>query len=478
VDRMTPLDAAFLQAEDAEEGVSLAISSVAVFDGPVPTQAEFTAMLAARLPLVPRYRQKVRTIPLDLGPPVWVDDPAFDLSHHLQRTALPGPGGDTELAALVGRVMSARLDRSQPLWEYWLVEGLAGDRWALVSKVHHCMVDGVSATDLYRTVLDDTPEPRPAPPDTWRPTPEPPTAALTASALLALALNPMAQVRAVAAALRHPGRLAVAARDTLRGAAALATALVPARATSLSGPLSAHRVFAFSRGTVADVRAVRHAAGGTFNDVVLAAVSGGFRALLLSRGEEPDARAVRSLVPVSVRAPGQESIRDNRVSLMLADLPVHIADPLERLAAVRAQLDELKNDREAEAGAALTSVAALEPFPLVAAPFRWAATLPQRSIVTVTTDVPGPRTPLYALGRPLVEIIPYVPIASTLRVGVSILTYLDRITVGVTGDRDAAPDIDILARGIADGLTELVAACSGRAANGAEPPGRSQHVQR
>lgn len=220
-------------------------------------------------------------------------------------------------------------------------------------------------------------------------------------------------------------------------------------------------MFAFSRGSVADVRAVRRAAGGTFNDVVLAAVSGGFRALLLSRGEEPDVRAVRSLVPVSVRAPGEEGIRDNRVSLLLADLPVDVADPLERLATVRARLDELKGDREAEAGVALTAIAALEPFPLVAGPVRWVATLPQRSVVTVTTDVPGPRIPLYALGRPLVEIIPYVPIASTVRVGVSILTYCDRIAFGVTGDHDAAPDVEVLARGIAEGLTELVAATAG-----------------
>jgi WS/DGAT/MGAT family acyltransferase len=455
---MTPLDAAFLQAEDVEEGVSLAISSVAVFNGPAPAQSEFAAMLAARLPLVPRYRQKVRTIPLDLGPPVWVDDPHFDLGYHLRRTALPEPGGDAELATLIGRVMSARMDRSHPLWEYWLVEGLAEGRWALISKVHHCMVDGVSGTDLYHAVLDGSPEPRAAPPDTWRPAPEPRTAALAASALLALALNPVTQMRAAASALRHPRRLAAAARDALRGAVALSTAVVPARAGSLSGPLSAHRVFAFSRGTVAEVRAVRRAVGGTFNDVVLAAVSSGFRALLLSRGEVPDARAVRSLIPVNVRAPGQESIRDNRVSLMLADLPVDIADPLERLATVRARLDELKDDREAEAGAALTSIAALEPFPLVAGSFRWVATLPQHSVVTVTTNVPGPRAPLYALGRPLLEIIPYVPIASTVRIGVSILTYGNRIAFGVTGDRDAAPDVDVLARGIADGLTELVAA--------------------
>jgi len=157
MDRMGPLDAAFLQLEDAQPGTSLAISSIAVFEGPAPDADEFGTAIRGRLPLIPRYRQKVREVPLDLGTPVWVDDPDFDLAYHLRRTALPEPGGDRELAALMGRVMSQRLDRSRPLWEYWLVEGLAGGRWALISKVHHCMVDGVSGTDLYRVVLDAGP---------------------------------------------------------------------------------------------------------------------------------------------------------------------------------------------------------------------------------------------------------------------------------------------------------------------------------
>jgi WS/DGAT/MGAT family acyltransferase len=207
---------------------------------------------------------------------------------------------------------------------------------------------------------------------------------------------------------------------------------------------------------------VRHALGGTFNDVVLAAVTSGFRTLLLARSEEPRAGAVRSLVPVNVRAPGEESIRDNRVSLMLADLLIEVADPEERLAAVRARLDQLKADHEAEAGAAFITLAAQEPFPLVAGSMRWVARLPQRSIVTATTNVSGPRVQLYGLGRPVVEIIPYVPIASTVRVGVSILSYLDRIAFGVTGDRDSAGDVDVLARGVADGLAELVALAAER----------------
>jgi WS/DGAT/MGAT family acyltransferase len=183
MDRMTPLDAAFLQAEDEEPGVSLAICSVAVFEGPPPSTEEFAELLRGRLPLIPRYRQKARKVPFDLGPPVWVDDEHFDLGYHLRRTALPAPGRDAELAALVGRVMAARLDRSRPLWEYWLVEQLHRARWALISKVHHCMVDGVSGTDLYGVVLDPTPTPRPPAPDDWLPEPEPTSLGLATRAL-------------------------------------------------------------------------------------------------------------------------------------------------------------------------------------------------------------------------------------------------------------------------------------------------------
>ena len=458
MDRMNPLDAAFLEAEDEEPGVSLAIASIAVFEGPAPAHAEFRDALAGRLPLIPRYRQKARQLPWDLGAPVWLDDPDFDLDYHLRRTALPAPGGDAELATLMGRVMSARLDRARPLWEYWVVEGLADGRWALISKVHHCMVDGVSGTDLYRVVLDLTPEPRDPVPDDWAPAPVPSTLRLVTASARNAARLPLAQARTLAAGLRSP---ATAARQTgtwLRGLGALATALRPAARSSLSGPLTAHRRFAFARGSVADVAAVRHALGGTFNDVVLAAVTAGFRQLLLARGEVPTQHTVRTLVPVSVRPPGTESVRDNQVSLLLAELPVQLADPEERLAAVRRELRRLKEEHEADAGAAVVQFAGLAPFAAAAIPFRVAAHLPQRSVVTVTTNVPGPQQPLYALGRRLVELVPYVPIASTVRLGVAIYSYCGQLTVGITGDHDGAADVWTLAHGIEDGMAELVAA--------------------
>ncbi|MER7251362.1 wax ester/triacylglycerol synthase family O-acyltransferase [Kribbella sp. NPDC000426] len=453
---MTPLDALFLEAEDEEPGVSMAISSIAVFEGPAPTYAEFAELLRGRLPLIPRYRQKARQLPFDLGPPVWYDDENFELDYHLRHTALPAPGGDEELSALMARLMSARLDRDRPLWEYWLVEGLRDGRWALVSKVHHCMVDGVSGTDLYGVVLDPTPKPQPAVPDEWAPQHRPTTISLTATALGQLVLTPLRQLRLAADGLRRPAMLAYRSWSIGSGLWALSEALWPASRSSLTGSLSASRRFAFGRAKVSQVKQIRHALGGTFNDVVLTAVAGGFRELLLSRGEIPRENSVRTLVPVNIRAPGEEGIRDNRVSLMLARLPVHLDDPADRLAAVRERLDELKSDHEIDSVALLTELARREPFPLIASGYRLAARSPQRSVVTVVTNVPGPRQPLYALGRRLVEIIPYVPIGSTVRTGVSIMSYCDSVAFGVTGDYSER-DLAVLVDGIERSLDELAA---------------------
>ncbi len=260
----------------------------------------------------------------------------------------------------MARVMSQRLDRDHPLWEYWVAEGLAGGRWALISKIHHCMVDGVSGTDLYRVIFDASLEPSPA----------------------------AAGGRPVRG---EPSAIALAAR------AALDAVVLPAREV---------------------------------------------------------------LVPVSLRAPGEESVYENQVSAVLADLPVHIADPAERLAAVRAELQTLKTAKEAMVGEALTSLGRYTPFPLASWWVRLGFGLPQRDIVTVTTNVPGPRQPLYGMGRQILEIIPYVPIATTLRTGISIFTYGGNVTFGITGDFAANPDLDVLAEGIEQGMAELLKAAA------------------
>jgi diacylglycerol O-acyltransferase len=228
----------------------------------------------------------------------------------------------------------------------------------------------------------------------------------------------------------------------------------------LNGPIGRHRRYAVGRASLADVAAVGKAFGASVNDVALAAISGAFRDLLLARGERPDAHAVRSLVPVSVRGRRDEGAGANRISLMLAMLPVDVADPVERLMAVRTQLAALKASGEAQAGAAMTALATHEPFLPISWGIRLAAHLPQRSIVTVTTNVPGPRQPLYALGRRVLEILPYVPIAVRLRTGVAVLTYCDEMRVGVTCDYGSTPEAAALARGIERGIADLVAAAT------------------
>ena len=239
--------------------------------------------------------------------------------------------------------------------------------------------------------------------------------------------------------------------------ARLAASAWPAAGSSLSGSIGRQRRYTWARASLADVKAIKGELGGTVNDVVLAAISSGFRDLLLSRGESPQPHMVPSLVPVSMRSPGEENIYENRVSVLVANLPVHLADPVERLAAVRAELSELKEAKEAAAGEALVTLGRFTPYPLASAVVRLAYRVPQREIVTVTTNVPGPRQPLYGMGRRLLEIIPYVPIATTLRTGVSIFSYCDKLTFGLTGDYDTTPDLDVLARGIENGIGELLA---------------------
>jgi diacylglycerol O-acyltransferase len=471
---LNPLDASFVDAEDQDKQTSFAIASIAIFEGPAPTYEEFVTAIGRRLPLVPLYRRKLRKVPLNLGSPVWVEDPNFDLRYHVRQTALPPPGGDEELRRLMARVMSQRLDRDYPLWEYWFVEGLEQGRWALISKVHHCMVDGVSATDLYRVLFDTSPEPAPPPPAADRTVPaEPSGLELAARAVLDMARLPLRESTAIKRVLADPDAALRQAGDALRGMARMAGALWPAPGSSLTGRIGRQRRYTWARASLDDVKMIKRELGGTVNDVVLAAISSGFRTLLLARGEEPTPTMVPSLIPVSVRSQGEDPSYDNRVSALVANLPVHICDPAERLAAIRAQLTELKESKESTAGEAVVSLGRLTPFPLASMFVRLAFSLPQREIVTVTTNIPGPQQPLYALGRELVEIIPYVPIATTLRIGVSIFTYNGKVTFGLTGDYSTTPDIAVLARGIEAGIAELQAAAEDSRTGQKEPPGQS-----
>ena len=456
MDRLTPLADAFLEAEDADPDASLAIGSLAVFAGPAPDFQEFAASIAGRLPLIPRYRQKVRRVVLDLAPPAWVDDPGFDIGRHVHRRTVPGPGGRDELNALVSSLMTERMDRGRPLWDYWFVEGLTDGRWAVLSKLHHSMVDGVSGSDLYYLILDPTPEARPPAPDDWDPAPPSSGFSFAAGAARELALTPVHAARFAVAALRHPRRVARTAAWTADGLGALAGALLPVPASSLTGPLDGNRRYAWTEGSLDDIRTVRAAFGVTVNDVALAAIAGGFRRLLLARGETPDAHVLRSLVPVSTRAPGTESVPDNQVSLMLPYLPVDLADPVERLLAVHERIGELRGHHEPEAGGSVTAAAGFAAFPPVKWGVRLGLALPQRQISTVTTNVPGPRQTLYCLGREAEQLLPYVPIADRVRIGIAIFSYRDALSFGITGDHDSTTDLDVLVDGIAESLSELL----------------------
>jgi WS/DGAT/MGAT family acyltransferase len=471
MDRLSPLDASFLHMEDDVNHMH--IGSVGIFQGPPPTYDELTGAVAGRLALVPRYRQRVATVPLSLGRPVWVDDSHFNLEYHVRHTALPRPGGGQELRRLVGRVMSQPLDRGKPLWEIWMAEGLEEGRWAMVLKVHHCLVDGVSGAELLGVLLDPSPAVRAPVAGEWRSAAPPSGIRLARDAVVDLVTSPYEQSRALGSIVRRPRHTLHALRAVVRGSVALSSVARPTAPTSLNGPIGPHRRYVWTAADLADIKRIRGAHGGTVNDVVLALITRGFRDLLSSRGEVTEGRVIRTLVPVSVRArpgpgPAQgDGTMENKVSAMFANLPVGVADPVARLAAISAQLDDLKRSKQAVAGEALTSLSGFTPSMLLALGTRIATRAARRmgNLDTVTTNVPGPQFPLYVCGRRMVRACPYVPLAAPIRVGVAIFSYDGELVFGVTGDYDRAPDIDVLVAGISDGVTELLPA------NGHHPAG-------
>lgn len=454
---MSALDAEFLHLE--EDRTPYQIAGISVFEGPSPGLDALRGLLAAKLPLLPRYRQRVRTVPLELGRPVWVDDPDFDLDRHVTALDLPAPGDDHALAELVATRLSERLDRDHPLWRAGLVEGLPDGRWAVLSEVHHCMVDGVAGMGLLAALLDlepDTPVPEPEP---WEPEPEPGGAERVLDAWWGLATDATRVLGRVPGALVRPARAARTVVGAGAGLVTFASHLGRTPALSIEGSVGRGRVWAPVTVELDDVHTVRAAFDGTVNDVVLTLVAGGHRALLRSRGEDPDTAVLRTGVPVSTRT--GSGAADNEVSAMLYELPVAVADPVERLWTVHEQMTGLKGSHMAEAGEVVTTLGLLAPPMVVGPASRLAAHLnermPQRSVNTVTTNVPGPQVPLYCLGRRMLEQLPYVPITHGVRVGVAIVSYDGRLSFGVTGDRDTAPDVGVLAGAVRDELAELVA---------------------
>ena len=457
MDRMSTLDAEFLHLEDTASHMHIA--GVCTFAGEPPTLAELRDLIGSKLHLIPRYRQRVQPVPLELGRPVWVDDPHFHLDYHVRHTALPRPGGDDELRQLMGRLMSQPLDRDRPLWETWLVEGLDDDRWALIFKVLHCMVDGIAGVGLLTVLLDldaDAARPEPEP---WEPAPAPSAPALVLDAWSGLLSDTGSFVAHLPAALHDPGAALSRAGQLTEGMVRMLRRLVFTGRSSIEGGIGPHRVWAHSAVPFEHIRDIRQTLGGTVNDVVLAAVSGGYRRLLEERGDDPDSTEVRSLVPVSVRGSDADGITDNRVSALLLDLPVEFKDPVDRLVEVQRRMGELKGSHMAEAAEMVTQFGNLAPPAVVGAVSRIGLRsqhlLTQRSVTTVTTNVPGPQFPLYCLGREMIEYLPFVPISYGVRVGTAILSYNGNLAFGITGDLDNGADVEVLAQGIVDGIADL-----------------------
>ena len=457
MERLDTLDAEFLHLED---GIAhMHIGAACLFANPSPSFDDMAGMIGAKLHLIPRYRQRVRSVPLELGRPLWVDDPHFNLAYHLRHTALPAPGDEAAFCRLMGRIMSQPLDRDRPLWETWLVEGLEGGHWALVPKVHHCMVDGIAGVELLSVLLDLEANTKVAVPEPWEPQPEPHGAAKVFDAWGGLASDVIATARGVSRAITHPASAIRSAVGTARGLARFTGDLGATPPLSIEGSIGPHRAWAQSSVSLGDVRTIRSVFAGTINDVVLAAVSGGYRELLLSRGEDADRALVRSLVPVSTRHDDGHGGTGNRVSALLYDLPVQIADPVERLEVVHEQMTELKASHMAEATESVIAIGNLAP-PMVVGPLsrmivRATHRLPQRSVNTVTTNVPGPQFPLYCLGLEMLEYRPFVPISHGVRVSTAILSYNGRLFFGITGDYATASDVHVLALAASAGVSQL-----------------------
>ena len=446
------MDASFLHIEGPN--TPMHIGGLSVFEGPPPPFERLEEMVLSKLDGVPRYRQKVRFVPLGLGRPVWVEDPHFNLGYHLRHTALPAPGSEEILRRTAARVFAQRVDRRKPLWEIWMIEGLEGGRWVLLSKVHHCMVDGISATDLMTVMFDDAPAAVADQP--WLPSPEPHDAELVLRTLAHQALNPSEQLRVLRAAARRPRASLTQAGHLVRGISSSLGLLAPLTRSSLTGSVGHHRTWSTASVPLAEVKAVRTALGGTVNDVVLTLVAGGLSDLLRSRGEPFAGRSIRALIPVSVRAPGEHGQYNNRVSGMVAELPVGVADPVTRLKRVREQMDALKQSGQAVAGDVLTSLSNFAPPLLLALAGRLAARSPTLGVQTGVTNVPGPQHALRTLDRPMLQSFPFVPLIGNVRISIAIFSYDGSLYFGVTGDYDSSNDIGILTAGIHRAMGQLL----------------------
>jgi diacylglycerol O-acyltransferase / wax synthase len=452
MEQLTTLDAGFLHAEDADRNVSLAIGGLAVIEGPIPDHDALMSTFAHRIRACPRFGQRLRLRPFDIGAPEWVDDPDFDIARHVRRIAVPKPGDDRELFRLAADVMAWRLDRDRPLWEIWIIEGLSENRWAMLTKVHHCMADGIAATHMLAGLCDDGIS------DSFaghiRAGKEPKAQGIPWNVA---SVNPMNMLGGLWNASAAVARAAL-------GAAEIATGLLRPATSSLNGPITDLRRYSAARVPLDDIAQVCRTFDVTVNDVALAAITESYRNILVEHGEQPLPDALRTLVPVSMRSADAFDKTDNRVSVMLPCLPVEEENPVQRLRIVHSRLGRTKSHGQRQAGNAFVSLADYIPFPLTAWAIRLLTRLPQRGVTALATNVPGPRQPLQLMGQRVLSVFPVPPIAMQLRTGVAMLSYGKDLFFGILADYDAVADVDALARGIEVAVARLVASSERRKA--------------
>ena len=438
------------------------VASTTLFEGPAPRYTEFRDHIDSRLHLVPRFRQKLRFVPFGMGRPVWVDDPHLNLAYHVRHTALPEPGSEQQLRVLAARIFSQQLDRSKPLWELWLIEGLKGDRFAIVGKTHHAMVDGVSGVDITTVLFDTEQEPTETskPLERWIPEPEPSRAQLLAEALVQRALDPREVVRGVRRVVRGPRRALRRATEAALAAGSFAWTGIAAPPSPFNFEVGPHRRFAWVRASLADMKQVKNELGGTVNDVILAAVAGALGRYLRSRGHSTAEVELRAMVPVSVRTSEQQGALGNRVTSMMAPLPVWCEDPARRMEIVKQSMGDLKQSKQALGATLLTQLADFAPPTVAGQAARLQAR--QRFFNLVVTNVPGPQFPLYLMGGRMERVFPMVPLAKNQGICVGIMSYDGQVNFGLIGDYDGMPDLDDLAKDLETSIAELIEAAGGR----------------
>jgi diacylglycerol O-acyltransferase / wax synthase len=458
LDRLTAVDASFLHQEGPTSHMH--VGGLTLLEGPPPTLDEFLEQIRRRLHLVPRYRHKLASThtALDSGRPVWIDDPSFNLEYHVRHTALPTPGDREQLYNLTARIFSQQLDRSKPLWEMWLIEGLREDRFALISKTHHSLIDGIAGIDLATVLFDLSPDPPPLRHSgrAWKPHHEPGALELVGAGALGALRAGVELAGGVIDALAHPDRALSTAREAVEGVGEIVwAALNPAPPTPLNVEIGPHRRFHAVGAELGDFKVVKNAFDCTVNDVVLAVVAGALRTFLISRGVRTEGLELRALVPVSVRAEDEHNQMGNRIVVMRGPLPVYMSDPVQRLLFVKRSMDGLKESKQALGAEVISGVQNFAPPTILAQASR--LNFSTRLFNLIVTNVPGPQFPLYVLGRKMLEAYPVAFLPQHHALAIAIMSYNGQMNFGLLGDLDALADIDVLGESIAAGLAELVA---------------------